>query len=272
VVYNNTKDEKKRQMEELRNRKKVSNGEEIIKKVVIDDDMSECYMQELYDFDVTKAVFINSRHFSERKVNGEEYRDPDLEGKKIYEDEWKVFFANTDAKLEKGPYGYGIIVNVNGKNVKLSSDYIGPSATAAYNCGIADEAVWNTILRCRTIGGHILWPSHRDSINQARASIKDRIDLTLDELKNYFEGHSGYKYSSKLRNAFETDKEWLAHFGSFEGFCDFYYLKGSFVDENYNVIFFADPNWENVEFAYYMRNNIEAVELRNKIIKRNKGA
>lgn len=75
-------------------------------------------------------------------------------------------------------------------------------------------------------------------INQQRAHVNDRMDLTLLELKDFYDNMESKNalYSLRLRNAFIKSKDWLKKFLEFKGFVDFFILKGSFVDEDYNII------------------------------------
>lgn len=58
----------------------------------------------------------------------------------------------------------------------------------------------------------------------------DRFDLTLECIKNYYEGKG-----SPLSWVIEADREWFEQFVSFSGFIDFFLLN-DWVDEQYQVI------------------------------------
>ena len=67
--------------------------------------------------------------------------------------------------------------------------------------------------------------------------------------------------------AFENSKNYLQKFNSFEQFCDFFMLIGSFVDNDYNINKFA-PLFPILpkEFGIYVQKNVSAIELRTNLI------
>ena len=88
-----------------------------------------------------------------------------------------------------------------------------------------------------TIGGSIIFPMHRWSMNQARGcSVKicDRWDLTLECIRRFYNGEP-----TPLDKALEKDKGFFNMFGDFKGYVDFFLLQDC-VDENYNVKFWLD--------------------------------
>jgi len=85
-----------------------------------------------------------------------------------------------------------------------------------------------------TIGGSIIFPMHRWSMNQARGcSVKicDRWDLTLECIRRFYAGEP-----TPLDKALEKDREFFNLFVDFKGYVDFFLLQDC-VDENYNVKF-----------------------------------
>lgn len=83
------------------------------------------------------------------------------------------------------------------------------------------------------IGGEILFPRHRNSLNGMRGfsrQVMDRFDLTLECIQNFYEGQP-----SPLSWVLETDREWFKLFVNFQGFVDFFLLN-DWVDEQYQVI------------------------------------
>lgn len=88
-----------------------------------------------------------------------------------------------------------------------------------------------------TIGGSIIFPMHRWSMNQARGcSVKvcDRWDLTLECIRRFYAGES-----SPLDKTLEKDREFFNIFVNFKSYVDFFLLQDC-VDENYNVIYGLD--------------------------------
>ena len=83
-----------------------------------------------------------------------------------------------------------------------------------------------------TIGGSIIFPMVRWSMNQARGcSVKicDRWDLTLECIRRYYAGEE-----TPLDKAFENSKEFFKLFVDFKGYVDFFFLQDC-VDESYHV-------------------------------------
>lgn len=241
-------------------------------------DINYCYLNE---FSPNKKFiaedFLNAHVWKDRKIGELNYIDPDSACKQLYKD-LKIVF---EKKLPNGRlFDIGKIINTgylqfkNESQQRLSSDFLGPSATGAFDLGVSSLDVGKSLLVSRTIGGHTLWPCHNFSINQAKASVNDRMDITLLELKDFYINSDSEKaiYSSGLRKAFIRDKKWLMKFENFEGFCDFFIFTNSFVNINYDVIMFADVCENNRfrpnNYLDFMQNNNYAISLRNKEIEK----
>ena len=95
----------------------------------------------------------------------------------------------------------------------------------------------------RTLGGSFLWPEswHRD-YNMGRGNrsyIEDRVDLTLLEIKHYFEyrdldDKKNFKYSGDILFRYYDNLDaqtWFGFFDSFEDYVDFF-LFNDFVDKD----------------------------------------
>lgn len=229
--------------------------------------------------DIDSGLFVNDIDWKKRLVNGIAYRDPDYNCHQLYNDMNKVFF---EGKLTKGfdLYDKGQLI-LNKDGIRLTTDYIGPSLTSLKRAGISDEEAWKIVLRCRTIGGHLIWPRIAHGINPCKAAsgkrgygISDRIDIALYEIKCFLDEVDSNVYNSALRNSLfkEQNKKWFGKI-KFSDFCDFYLLKGSFVDENYNINWFADPIIGKIDkqtMLAYSISNINAIEKRNSVIKEQK--
>ena len=88
-----------------------------------------------------------------------------------------------------------------------------------------------------TIGGSIIFPMVRWSMNQARGcSVKicDRWDLTLECIRRFYAGEP-----TPLDKAFAKSADFFRLFVDFKGYVDFFLLQDC-VDENYNVKFWLD--------------------------------
>lgn len=109
--------------------------------------------------------------------------------------------------------------------------------------------------RSYTIGGNIIFPQHRWSMNQARGSsrkISDRWDLTLECIRCYYLGES-----NPLDSVFEKDAPFFDLFVDFKGYVDFFFFQDC-VDENYNVKFWLNtPLWD----TYPMPKTLEQYHL-----------
>ena len=239
-------------------------------------DVKYCYMKDVYEKEISnikEAKFTNDIDFRKRKVNDLEYRDPDSCSKKLVSDITELYFSKEILKSNNE------IIYLKNK-LALSTDYLGPSATTAKRIGITDDFVWNAILECRTIGGHIVWPRMTDGINSNKAKsgfkgngISDRADIAFYEIKNYLENNLDKKtYNIDLKKCLnnEENKRFFEMFNkSFKDFCDYFDLVDSFVNKNYDIILFADPELKALtknEVINYFNNNINAIKKRNEKI------
>lgn len=93
-----------------------------------------------------------------------------------------------------------------------------------------------------TIGGSIIFPMHRWSMNQARGcnvKICDRWDLTLECIRRFYIGEP-----TPLDKALDKDRDFFNLFVDFKGYVDFFLLQDC-VDANYNVKMWLDTNLFN---------------------------
>lgn len=195
--------------------------------------------------DVGCGVFNLNSYKYNKIINNLPYKDPDQFSKNLYEYHIELWnnrnstnINNLSLKFAEDGYG-GYCLWQGG--IKITSDYIGPSAYWANDIGILDEEIGEYLKVTRTIGGHLIWPSksvytgewifnkktsnmeqEKKSINTARSGKKgfyDRIDLTLLDLKNWYDTKS-----CKLKIFFDANKEWLDIFVCFSSFIDFFLL------------------------------------------------
>ncbi|MBR4326986.1 MAG: hypothetical protein IKP73_15835 [Bacteroidales bacterium] len=98
--------------------------------------------------------------------------------------------------------------------------------------------VENYLRKLYTIGGEIIFPAHRYSINQARGmhrKISDRFDLTLECIRRYYKNEP-----NPLEKCLNKDKVFFAKFNDFKGYVEFFFLQ-DLVSENYdNVLFWLE--------------------------------
>ena len=94
-----------------------------------------------------------------------------------------------------------------------------------------------------TIGGFIIFPRHRNSINQNKGTnvlVSDRWDLTLECIRRYYNGENSPLYSILM-----TDKEFFDLFVDFKGYVDFFLLQDAVSDDYSKVKIWCG----NTEFA-----------------------
>lgn len=84
------------------------------------------------------------------------------------------------------------------------------------------DFIETTLRKFYTIGGTIIFPKHKNSINQLRGcnnKICDRWDLTLECIRRFYNNDD-----SPLYNALCADKAFFDLFVDFKGYIDFFYL------------------------------------------------
>ena len=190
----------------------------------------------------------------------------------------------------------------------LSTDYIGPSVWWCSKIADYTQSEIKDILKkSRTLGGHLVWTRGRGrvpTVNQVKGGelsyncgfgFYDRIDWTLLLLKAFYSVMiedllSEKQYIRKIASYFSDDieicdndkecfmamyrafhrsKDWFEVFGSFNHFCEYFKLKGSFVDCDCNVValtkfFPIKPTKEN--YREFTENNLSAIMQRNRIL------
>lgn len=221
------------------------------------------------------------------RYNPQRY-EPDR--RRTLQDYWEQYnkLNNKNAKKRsedmKPPY-YTICYKKH--DIRLSADYIGPSTHWLSQLTDEREKMISLLNISRTIGGHIVWPrgfgQDKLSINEARGGSKgvyDRIDWTLQLVKIFYkykgaflsicqkiykENFSKYKNTFKtMNNAFSYSIKWFELIGDFNKFCEKFKLKGSFVDNENNIIWFANPfPIKPNNYLDYAEKNCRAIEIRN---------
>ena len=117
-----------------------------------------------------------------------------------------------------------------------------------------------------TIGGIILFPGNpingKSTLNQERGTnkyINDRMDLTLECIKRYYNNES-----SPLFETIQRYDNFFKLFIDFKGYCE-YFLLQDLVVENYSKIDFFLP-FDDFEYNTLPKNKIEYNEYRIKSI------
>ena len=127
-----------------------------------------------------------------------------------------------------------------------------------------------------TIGGIIIWPSQKidgkSTINGERGfnrKICDRLDLTVECIKRYYQGEDSPLYETLKRYSLFFDL-----FKDFKGYVDFFLLQ-DFVSSDYSSIIIAPPfdNYQSStvpstvdEYIAYMNKTTELIKARDLLI------
>lgn len=135
------------------------------------------------------------------------------------------------------------------------------------------EFVENYLKETNTIGGYVIFPKKRQSINQARGCnyfIGDRFDLTLECIRRYYNNEQSPLYNTLVQN-----KDFFDLFSDFKGYVEFFLLQ-DIVDENFKNIKFwlgegmldINPLPQSVEeYLTIIEKEIAFVKNRNERIK-----
>ena len=126
-----------------------------------------------------------------------------------------------------------------------------------------------------TIGGEIIFPKHKMSMNQCRGmnhNIKDRFDLTLECIRRFYDGED-----NPLNNVLKTDEDFFRMFVDFKGYVDFFFLNDLVSDDYKKVklfigsdedIFNRNPFPQNKqEWEQLLEGQMLFLEKRNERIK-----
>jgi hypothetical protein len=143
------------------------------------------------------------------------------------------------------------------------------------------EFLANYVYTTRTIGGSFLWPETlHEQYNKHRGNgsyIEDRVDLTLLEIKHYFEyreldDKKKFKYSGDILFGYYDNLDaqtWFGFFDSFEDYVDFF-MFNDFVDKDKQTKEYMPINiltGEAFEKGYlnYETNTLKKIEDENQL-------
>mgnify|MGYP006903195095 CR=1 FL=1 len=139
------------------------------------------------------------------------------------------------------------------------------------------EFLANYVYTTRTLGGSFLWPETLwKGYNPGRgcAKIEDRVDLTLLEIKHYFEyreldDKKNFKYSGDILFGYYDNLDaqtWFGFFDSFEDYVDFF-MFNDFVKEidkngkkEYMPINILTGERFKTDYPGYKRNTLKEIE------------
>ena len=208
--------------------------------------------------------------------------DPDLKSttlRKYHRILWNKTLPNGEEMCLTDGKGYLVW-----KDFRFGSDSIVNSFRNKRNENILREVmgqmenyrgfVENFLNETNTIGGYIIFPKMRQSINQIRGCnpyICDRFDLTLECIRKFYNNEQSPLFDTLLRN-----KVFFDLFNDFKGYVDFFLLQ-DLVEENCEKIKFwlgdgdlkNDPMPQNTdEYLALIDNEIAFVKNRNVRIKK----
>ena len=165
---------------------------------------------------------------------------------------WKSFDFGSDSIIVEMRYGRNKIIN---QVYDIVGDY---------------EAYYeNLVHRSYSIGGMIIFPRHRNSMNQQRGMnslIADRWDLTLECIRRYYAGQE-----SPLYKTLQSDKGFYDLFVDFKGYVDFFFLQDC-VSHDYSKvdIWMGDTSFKKSglpktvdEYFEFIRKEHEFLDKRN---------
>lgn len=256
--------------------------------------------EEIYKYDEWMKNYVSFlKLFYGHKKCSNIYNDPDYTWHTtFYEDLEKFLNAREDKMDLDEKWSYKFDCNSDGIKVidknnrwlfTIFSDQFGFSAPNKYRnhpydvyAEVSDneekslENIADYVYYTRTIGGSFLWPiDGGKGYNKARGGtrnynskkpydhyIEDRVDLTLLEIKKYYEGKDDIILNNYMSD--NMDK-WLKHFKDFNHYVDFF-IFNSFVDKDYNPKSLFGNNWDNDDGKNWKR----IIKNREEDIKLNK--
>lgn len=138
------------------------------------------------------------------------------------------------------------------------------------------EFLANYVYTTRTLGGSFLWPETLwKDYNKSRGNgnyIEDRVDLTLLEIKHYFEyrdldDKKKFKYSGDILFRYYDNLDaqtWFGFFDSFEDYVDFF-MFNDFVDKDkqtkeYTPINILTGEAFETDYPGYKKDNLKEIE------------
>lgn len=137
------------------------------------------------------------------------------------------------------------------------------------------EFLANYVYTTRTLGGSFLWPEtlwKGYNLSRGCAKIEDRVDLTLLEIKHYFEyreldDKKKFKYSGDILFGYYDNLDaqtWFGFFDSFEDYVDFF-MFNDFVDKDkqtkeYTPINILTGKAFETEYPGYKTNTLKGIK------------
>lgn len=227
--------------------------------------------------DVTFDFTTDTPHFWEKKGKDPDTDSPTL--KRYHQLLWSKELPNGEVmnlESKKPPY------YLTWKDFDFGSDSIIVEMRYPRNQRIINQAYKeipdyesyyeNLVRRSYTIGGMVMFPRHRNSMNQRRGMnirISDRWDLTLECIRRFYAGED-----SPLQKVMESDRAFYDLFVDFKGYVDFFLLQDCVLDDYSKVdIWMGDASFEGSglpgtvdEYFEFIRKEHEFLDKRNKRI------
>lgn len=195
------------------------------------------------DFYRALSNFLNAANSHRKnKLSFEAYETPDEMISVYYnkgrKDEKKYF------SLQSDQFGFSAVPCIYfRKNYPLSRYLEMQKNKSDKDPDAVAEFLANYVYTTRTLGGSFLWPETLwKDYNKSRGNgnyIEDRVDLTLLEIKHYFEyrdldDKKKFKYSGDILFRYYDNLDaqtWFGFFDSFEDYVDFF-MFNDFVDKD----------------------------------------
>jgi len=128
------------------------------------------------------------------------------------------------------------------------------------------------IRKSYTIGGMMIWPCRKNSINQTKGCstvISDRMDRTLECIRHFYIGED-----SPMSNCLEKDRAFFELFVDFKGFVDFFFFQDLVSDDYSSVSMMMGTNDLSTpalaqtvdEYRLWLERQLEFVSRRNERI------
>ena len=170
---------------------------------------------------------------------------------------WKDFYFGSDS----------IIVSFRYKNNQKLINEVAKSLQD-YNKWLEDY-----LREAYTIGGEMLFPSHKGGINQSRgcnSQIRDRWDLTMECIRRHFSAQE-----SPLTEVMAKNKAFFDLFVDFKGFVDFFFLQDCVSEDYKEVKMWFTPLYDSTvipdsvdSYMKYIDAEMEFLRKRNKRIEK----
>ncbi len=125
----------------------------------------------------------------------------------------------------------------------------------------------NLLRKSYTIGGMVIFPRHRNSMNAMRGmliKISDRWDMTLECIRRYYNGED-----SPLYKTICSDKEFFDLFVDFKGYVDFFFMQ-DMVSEDYSIVdcWCGDFSFEGSGLPKTVDEYFKFIELEHEFLKK----